>query len=213
MEEFLHDPDRYMSSADSHMLKDGNSSTVKRIVVNGQKFIVKRYNIKNVLHLLRRLIQPTRAAISWTNANYLMHIGIKTAAPVALIEQRWGPFRGKAYFVMRELGGIDAREYFAQAQDINENLAERINNMVELLYCMHHNRISHGDMKATNFIISDSTVQVIDLDAMKIHNKNTLFRKSWKRDMRRFSRNWHQHPDLARLFREQLDKEGLTANE
>lgn len=206
MHQFLGDPDSAMSKAESRMLKDGNTATVKLVQIDNHKFIVKRYNIKNMFHLLKRAIQPTRAAISWRNANYLEHLGIGTSAPVALIEQRRGPFRGKAWFVMEALEGEDARHFFEHAAVADSKTEDYADRLVNLLYCLHSNRISHGDMKATNFIMTDNTAAVIDLDAMKIHASREAHEKSWKRDMQRFAANWQSRPEVADLFNKKLKR-------
>ena len=51
-------------------------------------------------------------------------------------------------------------------------------------------RVSHGDMKATNFIVTGETLQVIDLDAVKWHGSNKPFIKAYGGDLQRFMDNW-----------------------
>ena len=48
------------------------------------------------------------ASVSWANTLRLEFLGINTLKPVALIEERFGPLRGRAYFNSRYLGGDDA---------------------------------------------------------------------------------------------------------
>ncbi|MBW1746795.1 MAG: hypothetical protein JRJ25_11240 [Deltaproteobacteria bacterium] len=85
------DPDSVIDS--SRLLKEGNSSTVALAEVNGKLLVIKRYNIKNFIHALKRYLRNTRAWTSWRNAHRLELLGIPTPKPIAFLERRWGPFR------------------------------------------------------------------------------------------------------------------------
>jgi serine/threonine-protein kinase RIO1 len=50
--------------------------------------------------------------------------------------------------------------------------------------------ISHGDMKATNFIVTDNGLELIDLDAMRIHVTREKTIAAIKTDIDRLLRNW-----------------------
>ena len=51
--------------------------------------------------------------------------------------------------------------------------------------------MSHGDLKASNFLISDSgKITLIDLDAMKQHRYKFTFEKAFFKDQVRFKANW-----------------------
>ena len=63
----LDDPDTYIKTGT--ILKDGNSATVAKITIDSQTLVIKRYNIKNLRHALRRCLRPSRTMVSWTNAH------------------------------------------------------------------------------------------------------------------------------------------------
>src|SRR5690606_41696891 len=61
-------------------------------------------------------------------------------------------------------------------------------------------RISHGDMKATNFLVTDDQLLVLDLDAMRQEPDKQRFKTAFSKDMKRFADNWRDRPDmLARV--------------
>jgi tRNA A-37 threonylcarbamoyl transferase component Bud32 len=64
--------------------------------------------------------------------------------------------------------------------------------------------ISHGDMKATNFILSERGAVVIDLDAMRKHDTAESFHRAQRRDLRRFMRNWEACPETRTMFAEMM---------
>ena len=55
-------------------------------------------------------------------------------------------------------------------------------------------KISHGDMKATNFIFYEDKLLVLDLDAMKRHSNTKSFQRAIQKDLDRFMKNWRESP-------------------
>jgi len=64
--------------------------------------------------------------------------------------------------------------------------------------------ISHGDLKATNFIVTSRGLYVTDLDAMREYRLRWRFRRAIKRDCKRLMKNWMDLPEVAKIFRDQL---------
>jgi hypothetical protein len=74
---------------------------------------------------------------------------------------------------------------------------------------MRREKISHGDMKATNFVISHGQLVVLDLDALRQHSDQSGFERAFRRDLRRFFQNWHELPEVDALFRDAIFSAGL----
>jgi tRNA A-37 threonylcarbamoyl transferase component Bud32 len=204
MVRFLADPDHIMNSG--RVLKKGNTSTVTMVEINGQNMVVKRYNIKNTRHAFKRSFRNSRAWISWRNAHRLASIGIPTPRPIALVEKRLGPFRSTAYFITEYVDGIDAYSLFHsdRASEINpESIVTLFGQLFRLLAVTY---ISHGDSKATNYIVAGSELSITDLDSMREHLSKKLFRRAFTRDLDRFMRNWADLPEMEKMFREELKK-------
>lgn len=163
------------------VIKAGNTATVARLYVDGEAFVVKRYNIKSWRHALGRMWRPTRAQRAWQNAHRLRMLGIATFQPIALIERRFGPLRRDSYLVMRDVGGVDLRERFAN---------RHIQALVALFSDLSRAGLVHGDTKATNFIDADSAIHLIDLDAMRAPRTTWGLRRAVARDLERFVANW-----------------------
>ena len=211
MLEFLADPDASLQQADSKYLKQGNTCTLWRARVDQHALVVKRYNIKGIRHRISRLFRATRAAVSWRNAHRLETCGILTPKPVALVEQRFGPLRGRAWYVAEYVQGDDAQVLCASSSNGSVYVQAAAESVVALLKRMAHCRISHGDMKGNNFILSKQGATVIDLDAMKQHACKHGLRRAQQRDLRRFMRNWETCPETAALFQKLLQDANLMA--
>ena len=199
----LEDPDRAMESGEP--LKLGNSATVVRVTIDNRTLAIKRYNIKNRHHALQRAFRPTRAAVSWRNAHRLLFYGIATPRPIALIERRFGPIRSTAYFITEHIEGIDCRAFFNDGATDNRHRESIADQVAALLKKLYRHNISHGDLKATNFLIGEDAVFLIDLDAMKEYTLLFRFRRCRQRDMKRFFKNWESTPVVTDLFKRLLE--------
>jgi tRNA A-37 threonylcarbamoyl transferase component Bud32 len=178
-------------------IKSGATATVGVLECDGHAFVVKRYNIKSIWHRISRFFRPTRAWHSWRNGYLLRFLGINTPLPVALIEQRIGPFRSVAFLVTEAISALPLNKATAQGVDCVGEVATQIKKLAA-------SKISHGDMKATNLLVKGNEVYLIDLDAMKQHHSEHSFKEALAADMERFMRNWSDQPEVHKAFKVQL---------
>ena len=200
--------------------KNGNTCTVAKASVAGGDVVIKRYNIKNFWHGLNRALRSTRAAKSWANAYRLMISGILTPAPIALVEERWGCLRHRAYFVSAYVEAPDAQQYFAQTVSLQakKTVAQ---NLAALFYKMYLLRFAHGDCKATNIKIVDGAPLLIDLDSMNAYPLHWLatawFKLQHIKDLKRLMKNWADDAEtltlLKQAFAEKYGQNGLCAED
>lgn len=190
----LDNPDKYIEQG--AILKDGNSATVVRATVGTRDLVIKRYNIKNFSHAVSRSFRKSRAWNSWEKSYHMEFLGIPSLKPLAMIENRIGPLRSTAYFVTEYIEGPDALDYLRTNKHANgepEALADLLQNLLS-------SQISHGDLKATNFLIGSDGPVIIDLDAMRQLKDPAQFEKAFNRDLDRFMKNWEDQPELASRF-------------
>ena len=155
-------------------LKQGRTATVVRY----GGLVVKRYNVKSRWHGWRLRLRRSRARRAWQAAHRLVVLGVATARPRAMIEcGRAVPGNAAAYLVLDFVAG--------EAVEDGRGKAVR-----ELFDGLQRARLAHGDMKATNFIVSGGVLHVLDLDAAVFHRCAWWFRYRHRRDRARFARNF-----------------------
>lgn len=208
----LEDPDGWIASG--HRYKDGGTATVARVEQGGQVRVVKRYNIKNLVHRLSRCWRPSRAWHSWLSAHRLRLLGIATPTPLAVIEERWHGLRGRAYLVTDYLPGQDILACFQPYLDSAppEAMLDALDRLFAALIAA---RLSHGDLKGNNLLWQArgrGDWCVIDLDAMQAHRSRAGFERAFQRDRARFMRNWPADSVLYRLLDERIPKTSLEAD-
>jgi heptose I phosphotransferase len=198
----IEQPDELMKKA--VMLKNGDSTTVVAITLDGREWVIKRYNLKNPLYALSRMLRPSRAWHCWGSAFRLTDAGIATPAPLLMLEKRWGPLRRQAWFVTERVAGQDVLRTLEFESPESLKWQQALDLFDELFRRMRQHRLIHGDMKATNFILQEQengqpTLQVLDLDATRIEQRKWRFQKYFARDLRRFYANWRYHDAAARV--------------
>ncbi len=194
----LKTPDKFLTDRYCEKIyKNDRTTTVALVTGNGYRFVVKRYNTKNLWHAIRRTVRRSRADICWRLARRLLDIGIHTPPAVALIECRAGPLRFRSYYISEYVDGVLCTEYLNTRQASSNFVAAVLK---EVFQSMLNNRISHGDMKASNLLIDGERLILLDLDAAKAHMNNAQFLRAYRRDRQRLLRNWDTQQEFQQLL-------------
>ncbi|MES2217426.1 MAG: lipopolysaccharide kinase InaA family protein [Pseudomonadota bacterium] len=199
--QLLKAPEAIFTSPDTEILKSGRSATVVKIKLDDKYFVLKRYNMKNALHLLRRCLRPTRAANSWRLAQRLRLMGVSTAKPAAFIEKRFLGLRGKSYLLTEYIEGEHAGDFFALHQNEDAHSLFVAQQIIALFENLARLRITHGDLKMTNILIARQLKPIlIDLDGMYEHKNIFGFKRTFHREIKRFMVNWRGNPTVYNMF-------------
>lgn len=174
----INNPDKAIE--DGNILKDGNAQTVAKVFVDGKPLVIKRYNQKTFLTLLKRKLGITRARNCWRQAHLLEMAGIRTPEPVAVIERA----NGAIYYISAYVEGHKLSRYHKDNNDMDRLLP----SLKNLFDTMHLAKLVHGDLKASNILIVDKELWLIDLDVMAENPINYSYRRN--KDEKRFLQNF-----------------------
>ena len=193
----LNNPDAFIERGEIY--KDKGAATVAKVNLNGRQLVIKRCNIKSFSHRLWRCWRESRAWVSWREANRMLALGMETAKPLAVIEERHFWLRGRAWLIMEHVEGANALTHLkspAQQQEIEA--------MRTLLAELKAAGLSHGDMKGTNLIWRAEVGRwaLLDLDAMRAHRCPICQKRAQERDLARLLRNWPEDGLRQTLARE-----------
>jgi len=207
IQQLISTPAALLNTASAKSMKQGNTATLASVRIDGKDIVIKHYRVKGILHGLRKACLRSRAETSWINAHRLQRYGIRTAQPVALIMNTVGPFRLDSFFITEHVPGPNAAVFFNSTTISLADKTAAAHHLSELLRRLAENRLHHGDLKATNIIISGLEPVLLDLDSMQQYGSDTKkFRHVFKKDLERFKRNWNSGSDIDALLRELTDK-------
>ena len=130
------------------------------------------------------------------------------AQPVAMVEGRLGPFAGRSWYISRFVDSVLLSDYLG-IEDWAVSLRSIQGKIPALFEVFQNHDLSHGDMKATNLLVHDGDLIVIDLDSAKQHRWKLSHRIALRRDKARFLKNWNDRPPLHRHLERELEHIGL----
>lgn len=201
--------DDFLADA-QHNIKNGNTCTVAKATLENQQVIIKRYNVKDFWHGLNRAFRVSRAAKSWANAHRLIISNIATPEPLALIEERFGCIRRRAYYLSEYIDAPDVMQFFSQSIQLEDKKIVA-SNLATLFYKLYLLKISHGDCKASNIKIVNFMPVLIDLDGMQAHFGSVLgywwFERQHIKDLQRLMENWIDDAETTNLLKQAFQLE------
>jgi tRNA A-37 threonylcarbamoyl transferase component Bud32 len=171
---------------EGRILKNGNTCYVSRLTWNGMDVVVKRYNHKGIIHSLRHTIKRSRARRCWLNGHRLVMYNFTTPKPLVYFEQRRGFLIWKSYLVTEYADGLSLYHYQRDENIPSEKRKMAMQEVKNLLHEMAGYRITHGDLKHTNILITEKGPVLTDLDSMRFHKCNITFRARRDKDILRF---------------------------
>jgi len=141
-------PEQLMSEGE--LLKDDKSTTLVKILLDGKTYVVKRFNARSRFHKVKRALRKTRAENCWQMSHVFHDCGINVPKPVAKIEKKIGCFKLDSFFICEY---IDAQELLDWLPSQDKTQIERVTlKIVHIFDLFAQNKLSHGDMKATNLL-------------------------------------------------------------
>ncbi len=199
-----HNPDSLLDEPEIKFLKQDHATSVAHRMIAGNDLVIKQYHLRNVGYALKRSVRRSRAQHCWDMAKILQQVDISTASTAGFIEEHLGPFRRRSWLLLDWLEGVVCSDYL-QDHGLNDTTRPVCFALLELLQQLGEQRIAHGDLKASNILLTATGPALIDLDGAHSYRSGSLFwRHARRRDLRRFLRNWTQQPELLEFFTQHL---------
>lgn len=166
---------------------DATTTVVKTELADGSALLIKRYNVHSMTKLFKRLCRRSRAEKAWLAGIRLTELGFLTPQPLALFEKRIGFFRTESYLLTTFIDGEDIGSHIAHYPAFLQAVIVR--QLTAWLTVMKLLRMSHGDMKATNFLWHPLGIYILDLDACRTWSNASRHRKALLKDAKRLAKN------------------------
>lgn len=188
----------------NHSLKQDIATTIWWLEYNKHTLVVKRYNTQNLWHTIRRSFRRSRARNCWNMSKIFEQSGVNTPARIAVIQEWMGPFKLRSWFVSQYIHGIDL-DHYLYAREHNQHPEEkRIKTVYDAASRLFKNlkahRLTHGDLKATNILLSEDKLYLIDLDAAHQYRFGPGLKRARLKDWHRFMKNWQRQAEVQRIF-------------
>ncbi|MBE9531201.1 MAG: hypothetical protein IME98_00170 [Proteobacteria bacterium] len=156
-----------------------------RKVLLKQDDFVRAFNFKKSF---KSIFKQSRGMKGWLAANCLLDGFVLVPEPIAYIEKRGALRFKKGYFFMEYIeGSVTLADYLQDDVDRVRLLVQ----VGDLIRGLHELSCSHGDMKASNFLLKPDgdrhRLYMIDTEDVKCHKK--INKKHRMKDLLRFIRS------------------------
>lgn len=178
--------------------KHDQTTTVAKVVVGECELVLKRYNPRSFTHKIKRALRQSRADRCWQMSYAFARAGLNVATPAFMYEERFFFIRKYAYFANQHLVGDELLQALPNME--KEDQLRVVEAFKGAMQIMQQYKITHGDMKASNLLWVNNQLFFIDLDGARQHNSMLSWKRSNKRDRKRFLKNWREFPELEALF-------------
>lgn len=183
-----------------HILKADHFSSVIRIQTNGRDFVVKNEHARTIFEFLAKGFRKSRAAKTWDKGRRLIARDLETACPLALIEDFFFFFRTNSFFISDCLPGILLRTYLDDPAVAAADKMQAAEKTVDMLCHWHRAGVTHGDPKASNIIIDQDRLYLIDPEDVTIYAPGKASRRAMARDWAIVLHNWQNQPDIRQVI-------------
>jgi tRNA A-37 threonylcarbamoyl transferase component Bud32 len=178
---FLADPDEPFRRPDAQFLKQSASSTVIVLDLPGEggprRAIYKRFAVTHWTDPLVALVRRTPALRSYVLGHGLRLRFLPTPRPLGVWHRyQYGLPRDGYLLTEMVPGATDLHEHVAQmlragTAESRALLRVLIDRLARLIGTLHHRRLSHRDLKASNVLVRGDELTLIDLVGVMRHRK------------------------------------------
>jgi serine/threonine-protein kinase RIO1 len=192
-----------VEGADKYFKNDpGDTTTVAKVSLKGENYVVKRYNFRSIWHKIKLQFRKSHGFRSFYYAHFIKELGIPTIEPIAVIQKKSSFLKLESYFISYYEEGIPASYYFSDHSEHKETWSKTIHEMIKITGLLQENQIYHADYQFGNFIVVNAIPFLLDFDHIKQIQSKRRFQHLKRKDIRNFNRQ---------LVRNKLALEAFTA--
>ncbi len=171
---------------DGVVLKDGGATKVSRVGIAGRSYVIKRYNWRGCITALRYMIKGSRARRVWLCGHMLESVGVHTPRPVCWLEKSRCGVVVNSYIINEYVEGVRLFHYLRDEKTRDSERFAILKKMLDVLLMMHSNRVTHGDLKLSNVLVSGGEIYLVDLDATARNRFWFVHRAMMRKEIQRF---------------------------
>ncbi len=177
------------------ILKRNKHGFVASVQYKTHTWVIKYHRPKGIWATLRQALKSSRGARCWHNSHLLRWHQLHTPKPIAMIEEKWGPFKLGSYFISEFMPGPRTGRYLRLYANDAQKRQQFHENWKTLYDTLGHLRLAHRDLKPNNIIVHHHQLYLIDLDAMRTYPKWMPFANAHRKDLTRWQQRWQPVTD------------------
>ncbi len=168
------------------------------------------YRNPSISIIIKNTLLQSQALNCWNSAHYLVKEHFKTPEPLAYMEEKRFGFTVRSWYVCRFEPGVTAYEYFTQPTAYTAAMANTVTRIVDLFLELKNAQINHGNLSASNILILDNDVSLLDLKTMNYLSNQEKANERWRNDIECFMESWRERYDIHKYFQQAFLKRNIV---
>lgn len=177
------------------LIKHDHASTVARVTQGNNVWVIKRYNHRNLRYSLRQWLAGPRARHAFLRGLLLERIGVPTPSPLLYCVRYRHRLPWCSYIVNQCSAGTPIGDLFDRGELASADWPRVVAAARQQIATLHRHGLTHGDVKTPNLLWDGKTLEVIDLDAMRLHRWRCLFSRFKAKDERTLAQRVEAYPE------------------
>ncbi len=191
---------------EGQLIYDGRNK-VKRIVIDGKTFIIKKFKRPNIIQTLGySTFRQSKAERAYRFAFRFLEAGINTPGAIAFIEQRCYGLLRDSYFVSEECDWQPVTDYLRR-EDFDKEMADSV---AQLFVKIHENGILHGDLNMTNILFRKNGDGSYEFSLIDTNRSKFIAEPSMAECAKNLMRFSHLRPVLEYVCAKYAEQKGLN---
>ena len=182
----LADPNNLLQQGE--LYKDSNSTTAGVVVLEGEKFFLKRYNNKDFKRRLKNSVRKTRPFKVLNTSRAVAAAGVCVPEVFAALNLRRGLLIESSYLLSAYLENAQNATQKIEMISSEDGLETFVDKICRTLVKIHDAGIQHGDAKMSNILIipeeNSYRIGLLDFDGSTC-NAESLSERGRRRDLAR----------------------------
>ena len=114
-------------------------------------------------------------------------LNIPTPKPLAFIEKKKGVLVWQSYIVTEYVDGQKLHDFLKNHKSEQQKFLLVKQQLKTLMKKLSRYRITHGDLKHTNILVARDDIVLTDLDSLKFHRFEFIYKMRRSMDIKRLS--------------------------
>ncbi len=176
-------------------IKHDHVSTVVVVEQGGRDWIIKRYNHRGLWYTLRQWLAGSRGLRALRHGLLLRSLGIATPRALLCAVRRRRGLPWCSYVVNERSPGEPLCDLFDRGELTRAewpHIAARVRDQIHRLHALG---ITHGDVKTPNLLWDGEHLEIIDLDALRLHRWRHRFERFRAKDQHTLETRVDAYPE------------------
>lgn len=202
--------DQHIQVINTEVTQTSDTSEFGKLLLAEKPLLVKKYQPKHWLDILKHAIRKSSAKREWINAHCLQLIGASALKPLAICEKGVYPYFSRGYLITEYIEGTPLGQYVEKHQHDETELTKIFNSVGLIMKKLARSQITCSNVCANDFLVANNEVVLINLDKIQQHVSAKKFSHAAQAGIQTFIQSWPLDTNISALAQNTFEQLNLA---